>query len=115
MSFIGRTTRFPKRTERADPKGLPYRNVRGSIGPDEHVNGETLRFKAGRAFGLFKIYGNKTGLDSFRENARIVTGMLADLLHMCDMLGIDFDALLENAYQHYEDEIDGVAKEKKDE
>jgi len=56
------------------------------------------------AIGL-EAFGNSTGISQEDEFDTVVGDFLADLMHLCDKNGVNFETLLEKGRNHYESEI----------
>jgi hypothetical protein len=52
--------------------------------------GQTLRF-----------YRDIVGSD---DDETVITDLLADLRHFCDAAGLDFDAMIDSSFQHWNEE-----------
>ncbi|TDC92373.1 hypothetical protein E1161_13455 [Saccharopolyspora aridisoli] len=72
--------------------------------PEDHVHDNSRR--AGFAVPALEAFTETTRLHG--ENIDLVVAdLLADLLHLCDALSLDFDELVKRGYEHYSAEVTG--------
>jgi hypothetical protein len=74
-------------------------DLRNDYTPEGAVHDNTVR--AGFALGALEAFTDRVGLDD--DSA--VSDLLCDLRHLCDALGLDFDAEVARGTGHYNAEI----------
>lgn len=58
-----------------------------------------------------RTFASTTNMDSAGEDDQtILTDLLGDLMHWCDRAGIDFNARVDMARLHYDEETNGVGR-----
>lgn len=69
-------------------------------GIDRPLNQE----RADIAFHALELYADKTGLSMKHDEETAIGDLLADIMHLCDRDGIQFDTYLLRARMHYDAE-----------
>lgn len=65
--------------------------------------------RAGSALLAFNAYSEHCHGDSAEPIDDGITDLLTDLLHLCDLLELDFAALEDKARGHYQSELEGIS------
>lgn len=73
-----------------------------SLPPDpENLNNERAEW----AHCALDLFAGRTGLsEADTKEGTTLADLLADLMHWCDRYAVDFNAMLERARNHYEEE-----------
>jgi hypothetical protein len=79
------------------------------VGPDRAptIAGDQLSENYGAAERAAEVILSDTR-DTMREDSERVIDVLSDLFHLCDLLGLDMDYLVDAAQRNYDAEIRGL-------
>lgn len=80
------------------------RDLSYGTSPEAQVQDNTRR--AGFTVPALRAFSDTVRLHG-EDVDTVISDLLGDLLHLCDALGHDFDALLERGCSHYEAEVEG--------
>ncbi len=77
--------------------------------PTTHDPAEKNLRRAARSLRVLRAYAIECcgGRDDDEEYDTSVGDLLADLMHLCDLLGLDFDSACAMAAVHHEAEVNG--------
>ena len=78
-------------------------------GPDRAptIEGDQLSENFGAAERAADIILSDTR-ETIRDDSERIVDVLSDMFHLCDLLGLDMDHLVDSAQRNYEAEIRGV-------